>query len=509
MNRYKICACIFFVLTFISCQKDLGNYNYTEIDAVQINNIEVDYEAKTLGDLNITPKISFQSGEKVDLNQFSYEWFTIDTVQTLDSLKMTKLGNESTLDYKVNLSPKGYPYHLYFRMIDKASGKQWVKKSKLLVRSDIGNGWLVLQKVGAKSRLDILNYQAATDDFSVYTDILKGVEIEGSPLLIHYAATMDLFTFKSIEQMYVGTDKKTYSFNVSEQIFNKYRMLNREILRPLPADFHAVKFRSLGALNSKQNYCLGSDGKLMFEYNQSSVSYSIGINRLQAVGEVKISPYFAEKTFPNNGQAYAMMYDVEKKRFIAHSGTGNSSMTLFSTNQVMIDPNNVGMDLIYMDYSLNSSAFYALLMNKTTNVLKLLRFDTMSSLMLPQAYDEVSVENGIEKADFYCIDPSYGYLLYAVGSKVFQYDPFNKAHKELLDLGTRKVSAMKFQKFADKVSNQRYKEYAKNLVIASYDPSDVDGSGKIEFYKVRLSALPELQQAYSGFGKIVDVSYRE
>lgn len=509
MNRYITYTWIFILLGFISCRKDLGNYSYTDIDEVLINNIEDSYEARSLSDLKITPKLRLKSGTELDSSQFSYEWFAIDTVQTLDSLKLTKLGNAATLNYKVNLSPKGYPYHLYFRMIDKSSGKQWLKKGKLWVSSDIGNGWLILQQVESESRLDILNYNAATKDFVAYKDILKGTVIEGNPTLVHYAATMDLYSRKAIEQVYVGTDKKTYSFNVTEQTYNNYRMLNREIVRPLPEDFHAIKFRGVGATSGKQNYCLGSDGALMFEYNQSSSSFSTGVNRLQMQGEVKISPFFAEKTFPSNGQAYAMMYDIDKQRFIAHSGTANTAMTLFSANPIMIDPSNVGMDLVYMDYSLNSNTFYALLINKASQVLKLLRFDMMSSVMLPVAYDEVTLLNGIDQADFYCIDPNFGYLIYTKGNKVFQYDPFNKVHKQLLDFGTRQVSAVKFQRFADKVENLRYKDYSKSLVVCSYDPIDVYNSGKIEFYKVGLSTAPELENSYSGFGKIVDVSYRE
>lgn len=509
MNKYILYIWVFILFSLLSCTKDLGNYNYTDLEEVEITNVADSYEVLTLTELMVSPKIGYKSGKTFIKENYSYEWFTIDSAQNIERLKLTKLSEELNLSYKVSLPARSYPYQLYLRLKDKVSGKQWLKKMKLTVRSEIGNGWLILHEKARKTQLDLLNYNVKEQSFLPYRNILDGTIIVGSPKLVYYLSTFDLFNRQVREQVYVGTDEKTYSFNVTNHQWNDFRMFNQEVVRPVEADFHAVKFRAVSNNFSRSNYSLGNDGKLMFESNNAGTSYSVGVNRLQVVGPIKISPHFAVRTFPADGQPYAIMFDVEKRRFIAHSGTGTSSMTMFSTDPSIVDPGNVGMDLLFVEYDPRSSSFYALLKKVGGQELKLLRFNTMSSVMIPIANDIVSNTNDIDKADFYCIDPNYGYLIYAMGSKVFQYDPFNRVHKELLDMGTRRISCVKFQRFIDKTSEVRYKDYANKLVVCTYDNSDQDNSGEVSFYKLGLSSLPVKESSYVGFGKIVDVSYRE
>ncbi len=55
------------------------------------------------------------------------------------------------------------------------------------------------------------------------------------------------------------------------------------------------------------------------------------------------------------------------------------------------------------------------------------------------------------------------------------------------------------------------KNYARKLIVTSYDPAQPEGSnGKFELFTVpAVNGDLELLESYTGFGKIVDVSFRE
>jgi hypothetical protein len=118
----------------------------------------------------------------------------------------------------------------------------------------------------------------------------------------------------------------------------------------------------------------------------------------------------------------------------------------------------------------------------------------------------------IGNADKFAVNPTYGYLFYSAGSKVYEYDMSLKSSKLMLDKGAEKISLLKYQKFVKGGSTRPYYESRKNqLMVCSYDPAlPAERNGKMELYTVpSLNGDLTLGESYSGFGKIVSVSYRE
>jgi hypothetical protein len=112
----------------------------------------------------------------------------------------------------------------------------------------------------------------------------------------------------------------------------------------------------------------------------------------------------------------------------------------------------------------------------------------------------------IGKAEQFAINPDFGYIFYNVGSKVYEYDMFQKRSKLMVDKGVDKISLMKFQQ----VFMRSTKDVSNKLVVCSYNPGSPAESGKMELYNVpNLNADLSLTASYTGFGKIVSVSYRE
>ncbi|MBB2954298.1 PKD-like family lipoprotein [Sphingobacterium sp. JUb56] len=506
-NLKAILVMFLFTFSLLSCNKDLGNYTYSELSEIQLTGVDSIYQAFNQKEFVIKPVIKFSDGAPFHVADYTFEWFTINpSSAVLNADKKKFLGNQLDLDTTITLPPG--EYDLYFRIQNKKTNYRYQNISKLNVTSELSNGWLVLNDIDGKVRLDMLNYNVSQQKYIPYTDILStfsDAKLEGKPKLVYYLYNRDPFTSKYSNRIYVGTDQTTLSFNNEIQTWTNYRNLRFEVNHPTSATYHAEVIRSQ---YSALAYILDSDGVLMGENITQNFLYGPTLNRVSGGSRLNISKYIAE--FYGAGTAYAVVFDQNNKRFLVHSGTNYSLLQPSSSQPEIFTPDQVGMDLLYMERALTATnQFYALLKNSSTSQIKLLRFVHSSSTFTPLAFDVVSNTHQIDQATSYVVDPVYGSLIYTVGSYVYQYDPFGKKYTMLLDLGNRKISVLKYQKLLKNKTDPRYVDFSKKLMICSYDPSQPNTSGKMEFYEISLGGAAKLTESYTGFGKIADVSYRE
>lgn len=506
-NFKAILMMLLVMFSLLSCNKDLGNYTYGDLSEIQFTGIDSAYQAFNQKEFLIKPVIKFLDGAAINVDDYTFEWFTINTsTAVLNADKKKFLGNKLQLDTIITLPPG--EYQLYFRVQNKATGYLHQHISKLTVTSELSNGWLVLNDIDGKARLDMLNYNVSQQKYVPYTDILStfsNAKLEGKPKLVYYLYNRDPFTSKYSNRIYVGTDQTTLSFNNEIQTWTDYRNLRFEVNHPTTTTYHAEVIRSQ---KSALSYVLDSDGILMGENITQGFLFGPTLNRVSGGARMNISKYIAE--FHGSSSAYAVVFDQDNKRFLVHSGTNYTLLQPSSSQPEIFIPDQVGMDLLYMERALTATnQFYALLKNSSTSQIKLLRFVHSSSTFTPLAFDVVSNTHQLDQASFYAVDPIYGSLIYAVGSKVYQYDPFGKNYTLLQDLGNRKISLLKYQKLVKNSVDPRYVDFSKKLMICSYDPSQPNTSGKMEFYEISLGGAAKLTEFYTGFGKIADVSYRE
>ncbi len=506
--RYILCLITLLIVVLSGCRKDLGNYNYTSLDTIGISGIEKVYTGTTGKNLSISPVFNTSFSKAIDSTNFTFEWFAYNWQATVNADKKIPLATTKDLNINVPL-PTG-SYVLYYRLVDKSTGERWQHTCNLTMTSELGNGWLVLNEIDGGSRLDMLNYKADSLLFDRYTDLLSttsDLRLEGKPLQVYNVLNRDIITLNNNSRVYISTDKATYSINNQARNWSDYRNFKAEVFRSTGANYHATVIAGMGASRAL-TYVIDSDGILMYEFAQNIIFYGPPINRLNTGSNLNIAPYVA--CYDGNFEAYAVFYDKDAQRFLLHMGTNRVAVIPTSTDATIVNPANMGQDLLYLECALTSTKqFYALLKNPTTQKLMLYRFVPSSAKFTPLAYDEVENLNQIDQADFYAIDPTYGYLIYAVGSKIYQYDPFNKTHKQLLDLGNRKISLIKYQRFTQNRTSTRYRDYATKLMVCSYDETAPNTSGKMEFYQIPLSGTATLSTAYDGFGKIASVTYRE
>ncbi|MDR3006574.1 MAG: hypothetical protein LBV59_01500 [Sphingobacterium sp.] len=494
-----------FMLILSACKKDLGNYNYSTLNKVVITEMTPQYIGYTGKKLTISPKLNMSNGQAFQTEGYNFEWFSVDSNMLDNSKSKTVLGHDAKLDIVLPLVPSRYA--LYYRVTDKETGYFSEFKASLQVTSEIADGWLVLNEINNTARLDMLAYNQSSKKYIPYTDIIStmsNLKVVGRPLLVQYTDTRDISNFQSIARIYIGTDQHTYSFNNQKYTWDIFQDLKNEVMRPTGNDFHALKFSS----TIGQTYLLDSDGILNYENITTMTMWGPTLNRLNTGGTIKISPYIAD-TKSAWWENYIVVFDIQNQRFLIHRGSNQALIIPSSSQPDIFKPEAIGKDLLYLDFApIATEQFYALVKNPTTGKINLLRFTANDTEFVLLGDDQLDSSIPIDKADQYAIDPNYGYLLYSIGNKLYQYDPFNKVNKVILDLGNRTISRLKYQKSAG-WWQQRYDDLFENLILCSYDPSQPNTSGKMELYNIPLNGTPKLTSSYVGFGKIVDVSYRE
>ncbi len=508
------------VITLASCKKDLGNYELTEINETSIKGIDATYTISTGMSPNIKPILSFTKDQSNDTSKYTYKWVVLVGSTLLQVQKTIHTG--MVLDIPINLVSENYS--AYFAVTEKSTGIQWRKTFRLSVVTGINNGWLILNDIDGAARLDFMNRDLTTGEYTMMKDVLatqSTLKLKGKPEFVYYAvrrARTDIYagTPSLIRTIFVGTDKETQLINTQANSFSEYSNLDLAVVGNNSVNYRATRVRSIGPGGPSRAFyyfifITDTDNSLSYEVHASNAIWGYPSNLLANGQRVKMSPFWAESYGASTG--YILMYDVENKRFVKYENNTTSSavpqVPLGGTQ--LFDPGNVGMDLVWMDSTpANGGKFYALL--KASNGKLWLARMTCRPLgtYVQDSFEDVSALPGIATADKFTIDAAEGYFTYASGAKIYQYDPFNKITNLMKDYGSRKISVMKYHKTVYAFLNPVNIEIEKKLIVGTYDQAAPNTSGTMDMYTVPNFNQPwTIFQSYTGFGKIVDVSYRE
>ncbi|MEE1944203.1 PKD-like family lipoprotein [Pedobacter sp. KR3-3] len=501
--------CLFLcAINLVACKKDLGNYSYKEVNEGTISKLEISYTALRGQRLQIMPELSFTLDQTNDTTKYSYQWMI--TYPATENRKV--IARTLRLDWLVDLPSADYKFN--FSATDKATGLSWSKEMTLKVTSNIGDGWLVMNDINGMARLDFFNYSPASSNFQYYQDILAiqaNLSLKGKPKLVYYCPRRDAFSLVSAKCIFVASDEESYVINTQNNNFVSPALLGSIFGTYNPAPFYPERVVSLGGTN-RVVYMLTNKGDLSFEIALYSSPFGTRVNKESNGRQFAISPYFCE-SYRSDGQNYVLMYDTDNKRFMEHKmSNAYATIPVITGQNKLFVPGNMGMDLLYLANTpaLGSQA-YALFKN-SQNQVYLARIVANYSTFSPVAFDQVKTAPELVNATQFAIDPVEGYVMYLVGSKIYRYNPSDQSNTLVLDLGTRKVSLIKYQKLVltGSFSDARLTEYSRKLIVCSYDEASPTTSGKMELYTVpSLNGALSLYRSFDGLGKIIDVSYRE
>lgn len=480
-----------------SCYKDLGNYQYQDVNELNFGGIDTaqGYTVFFGETLMITPQLEGTQDPDGSGRSYTYEW-------SLDfSQKDSVLSNEKDLNVKL-LVPPG-KYTLQYKVTDQQTGIRFHTRTQLLVTTKVFEGYLVMNEVNGKTRLDMLSYHRMNDDFEQLTDVLSvmssAAPVDGKPKQVY---CMEIEVFQVTPQTYrIYLVTETGAYKIDPETFG-YKPLDDfryEMAGSLPADFKPT----------------GLTGSLQYLF--MPVMYMTeGNNIYQRVVEGVVFPYtpmnvYAGQSKPFKAFPQVACYDDGVTIFNMENRTftfGNAG----SVNVMDIPPGNgfpVGKDMVYMEDQQSTGLGYAVMKDPGLDNYYLLRF--YPGYSFADYFEPVVNAVDFDKAAHFAASPELGYLFYSVGGKLYEYDPFLQQSFLMLDKGAEEITYIAFQKFFNPNYDPVYSGFSNLLTVGSIDPSGVEGSnGTLEQYAVPpVNAALQKANSWTGFGKITSIAYRE
>lgn len=501
---YLIFSWLVAMLTLGSCKKDLGNYDYNEINALtEVVNLPKEVVAIFGKTLALKPEIKFSQDPGFDETKYSFEWSYIGP-NGLGGSKVFILAKTRNLEMVTSLVAGTYT--AYYVVTEKASGVRYRTAFTLKVSNEINEGWMLMCDVNNQARVDMLSLNTA-GSFDVIKDLLAStgseLKLSGKPVMIYnYSTGLLIGPDKISFGIYLGTDQTTTKIEPNTFKWTPTMNLTYEMFGSTPAGFYADVIQQRAPSTA---YMIGKEAAYFYD-RTTNVYYASPISYITAEQkEFKVAPFIAGDDQIVQ-DAHAIFYDKTNRRFVKHSGTNPTCTVLPEPAAAQKKFSfSTGMDLLYMSWvSFNGGEVFGVLKDPNSTKRYLARFNSKS--LAQTYYDEITATD-FASAEFYAVNPALGYLFYTVGSKIYEYDMSSKTTKQVVDYGSKKISFIQFYDFKN---TTKYKD-SNNLMVAFYDTALAEGeNGAINTFIVPpVMGDLVLDKSYSGFGKVKSLTYRE
>lgn len=491
----------FFVLLFLcaavaGCYKDKGNYNYHPVNEVNFSGIDTAAGYTVyLGDtLSITPQLKGSQDPDGTAKKYSYEW-SIDLTGS-DSV----LSTEKSLRVRILLAPGKYT--LQYKATDLQTGIRFHIRTQLLVVTQVFEGYLVMCDVNGHTRLDMLSYNRTADNFQQLPDVLtqlnSAAPVQGRPRQVFCMETEALRVTPQTYRIYLLTDAGAYKIDPETFGYNSLSDFRYEMVGTLPAGFAPSSLTgNLQYLFMPTTFMV--EGNNIYRRTYESVVFPYVPVNIYA-GESKPFRAFPQVTGYDDGFT---VFNMDKRMFATGSPSGINVTDLTAD---LGFPE--GKDMVYMEDQLSTGLGYAVMKDPGVASYYLLRFYPGYSFA---DYFEPMSATDIDKATHFATSPELGYLFYSVGGRLYEYDPFLQKSFLMLDKGSDEITYIAFQRFFNPNMYDRYTQFGNLLTVGSVDHNGSEGSnGALEQFSVPpINKALQRTNAWTGFGRIVSVSYRE
>ena len=167
----------------LSCYKDKGNYEYHDINEVNVSLNEIYVATSLYTDIKIEPQYSQSMRDKHDNLKFTWEELNHD----FETVPIDTLSTEPILELNINADEPGFKYVRYLRLVveDKTSDLCYIADTKLQVAKPFYKSWMILHEQNNTAQLAAVEYlggdiQFRTDAFYDVT----GKHLSGHPVTL-------------------------------------------------------------------------------------------------------------------------------------------------------------------------------------------------------------------------------------------------------------------------------------------------------------------------------------
>ena len=483
---------ILIMLLATSCYKDLGNYDYGNKTAIQIDSIKNLYEIYSGDTLHIVPEITSYS--KV----VSYEWSLYDSLQQVT--EVTVLSTEKDLHQLIVL-PQGI-YQIEYRITD-ADGYTQIATSIVNVITEFSEGFYVLKEIEGNSDLDLYpsNANPISDlMLNLYEERLRGVPQDLFIAPNHQYIDDTLAKMREYV-IYPVTEEETRMIKVQdmETLFNYedfFYLPPAEKEQPMSFVYGSISRTLLTDCNAYTYNTMA--GWPSGKYNDHS-AYINGDTAIQP------APYVAVSVMGN-----VTFYDNLNGQFLYLNDFGSFIQYKEETGR-LIPPFGLNCNIVYMRQPKSGGTAYAIMENKDNKQRYIFTLDKIGSTNAnPIGQVDTLPENlHIYEAENFTISEDGIFIFYNVRNQLYSYEIANKQEMSLnLNLDGEHICMIDYlyclrapawHKFIVATSNGKsYKLYLfdafGNRPDSSVSPIIYEGNGKpkaIHYVRPNLSSASQ------------------
>lgn len=517
-----------------ACADDKGNYDYHDIPEVKIEGINNSITAWAFRNLSIPVQLE---GLQADEDRYEYEWLVIRQFEAEDENDASSQVLATTKEFNDIISLRPGPYKLIYTVKDKQLDVFYQQQANLSVVTTTSEGWVLLCSENGNVRLDMVSNVLGEEVHS--KDILADSDLpfKKGPLAL---IALDPGSLESptqvdpISPFYLLTEEGTTrlhkdAFEWKEEYLMKYEMGDMSDAKPThitSAGSYRMMVTSEGIFSS--NYSMGA-GALW----ESRLNYLRNDDNTKEY--IQVAPYAGcNITNPMQFAPVFMFYDLDHKQFVYHPGgmygrlTGDQTVGCLTMSDDEAEGNAfsfpVGYNYVYMENSgrkysesammpgfFNNITFTILENNGVYHLYGIALDDYYMALMGMPAYTKTHYANlsnctDITQAEHFAFSPLNDQMFYAVDGKVYRVNlDTSTPSAEFQFEVPGEITCLKFYLYRNAENARR----SYDLIVGS-DKGGTDG-GELRVYEAvdNLAQITDYKEYHSGFGRIVDIIYKE
>lgn len=524
--RYVAMAAVMSLL-YTSCYEDKGNYTYTVKDIITIT-LPEDIKAMSHAEyLNITPTIHSSINGTIDADNTDYEygcrlnypWYNAEEGKNEQWIDIDSTRSKD-VKFFANL-PAG-TYKIWYWVKSKSTGVTTNAQGIVKVLSSTYQGWMVLNNVGVDNtvRLDMIS-QDSKGNVSIARNLLgsKAPKLTGGTQLV-----LNPSKYVNGESIFLLSRSGGFRLNVNDlqTTVGDDMKLNDFILPSTPGQPVSMLIvnngSSVGPMSRLTVTDIGNAYAITSNTSGASFENPINTEKRDAEPVFQVSPMMGTSMARPGNSSCALLYDVTNKRFLGWNYRATDNHITFPLN----DPEGslkkfsyqTGMELIAMKSTRYSDGLVYSVLQDDQKKRHVYGINLSGSKFNQESkYEDITAEHFNDATD-YAFHSQFPLMFYYYGNKVYSYNLGTGALSDVLTLdASETVTMIKFNLFmnmqlsdlndnSDEFLGKQYQ-----LIVAS-TTGTADG-GVIRLYKVDPTGKMSKAEEYKGFGKVVDVTYRE
>lgn len=513
MQGYSIVIAVVVLMLTTQCSKDLGNYDYGEINELEIEDWMESYAA--IADFD-TLRIAPQLHSSMDINdttQYEFRW-----VVRNNNFGEDTIGRYQQLDYPVKLTPANYD--LQYRVKDKETGVTFIRKAQLAIATPYTRGILLIgEDADGQTEAEMLSM---VKDTLHIREIIKNSGIDGpisSPISFMYGGGYDA----SHKVAWILTESGSYYLDRQTMKYAAHSTVSNFLLPTDPIDVSqefaqdiAPQIKSINGALSDEFYkvVLTTSGNIYPTYTILGAGYFLNPVNRTVDNFDELLPAAPYLMYPIGSMSSLLWYDTKNDRFMActqllapteSSYPADKPDDLFSWNL-----GAEGRKLVYAENTFNSDGGFNngnsfAVVRSTDNNFNIYKFHARGSNPVKVGnYAVKPIAQFFDQAEQYAFSSTRTVVFYTHNNKLYAYDynPGNERFYTLDIFGNQEISMIKFDTQQTPAQNSLY--------VATYDAQT---GGTLQRFDLdinpnTINLLPVDNAKWEGLIRVKDMNWK-